>query len=189
MNRSRPAAVHTPTRPVAGSYRAVRTAGQPRDRMPGAHGCRRPKATGVSHRHVQSIQQPPQPYTASCAQAMLYIDAARMARLISDDHQATAPGTYGISNRIHEDTVGASHDGRERSPDAPGSIGPNRVGQHVCGERCSDYVGGQVPQAGGVCSRGRRPRRGGWLSPAAKAGGNEVGCRAIGSRRGLRRGR
>jgi hypothetical protein len=47
---------------------------------------------------------------------MLHMDAARMARLAGDDQQATAPGTYRISHRIHGDTVGVSPDGRERLP-------------------------------------------------------------------------
>ena len=116
MHRSRPAAVHTLTRPDAGARRTVRAVRQTGDRMPDAHGSGRPSATRAGHRHAQPIQQPPQPHTASCTPAMLYTDAARMARLIGDDHRATAPGTSSVSSGIHEDTVSPLHDRRERSP-------------------------------------------------------------------------
>ena len=116
--------------------------------MPGGRGRSGPTPTRAGHRYVQLIQQPPQPHTAICAPAMLDVDAARMARLIGDDHHATAPGTHGISNRIHEDNLGAPHDRRERSPDA-GSYDPRFARQTVVlvaayrsgiGQRASDHI-------------------------------------------------
>jgi hypothetical protein len=156
-HRSWPATVHTLTRADAGRRRTVRTVGQTGDRMPDAHGRGRPSATRAGHRHAQPIQQAPQPHTASCAPAMLYTDAARMTRLVGDDHRATAPGTRGVSSGIHEDTVSPLHDRRERSPYARvltpgGGAGPGVVFGY---RACSAQLGRSGP-------RWRRQRHRAW---------------------------
>jgi hypothetical protein len=167
MNRSRPAAVHTLTRADAGRRRTVRTVGQTGDRMPDAHGRGRPSATRAGHRHAQPIQQAPQPHTASCAPAMLYTDAARMARLVGDDHRATAPGTRGVSSGIHEDTVSPLHDRRERSPYArvltPG--GGAGLGVVFGYRACSAELGRSGPRWRRQRHRARWGRRNGAPEP------------------------